>query len=109
PDSQWLFWTWRDDNGRPARIYRRSARGGEDVLVYEEADDAFFMGVGTTSSDAYIVIGVGNQETSEALIIPAADPTASPRVVQPRTNGLRYELDHWDGRFVIRTNAHGAI
>jgi oligopeptidase B len=27
PDSQWLFWTFRDDNGRPAKIYRRPARG----------------------------------------------------------------------------------
>jgi oligopeptidase B len=109
PCGQWVFWTWRDDNGRPARIFRRPARGGEDVLVYEEEDDAFFMGVGTTSSDAFIVIGVGNQETSEALIIPASDPTAAPRVVQPRTGGLRYELEHWDGRFVIRTNADGAV
>ncbi len=108
-DSQWLFWIWRDENGRPARLYRRPARGGEDVLVYEEADEGFFMGVGLTGSHAYVVIAVGNQETSEALVIPAADPTAAPRVVQPRTPGLRYEVEHWDGRFVIRTNADDAI
>jgi oligopeptidase B len=29
PDSQWLFWTNRDDNGRPAKIYRRPAAAGE--------------------------------------------------------------------------------
>ena len=28
PDSAWLFWVWRDENARPARIYRRPARGG---------------------------------------------------------------------------------
>jgi oligopeptidase B len=111
PDSQWLFWIWRDEEGRPARLYRRAARGGaaEDVLVYEEPDDGFFMGVGLTASRAFIVLGLGNQETSEALIIPAADPTARPTPVEPRAEGVRYEVDHWGDRFVIRTNVDGAL
>ncbi len=111
PCAQWLFWIWRDAEGRPARLYRRPARGGgaDDVLVYEEPDDGFFMGVGLTSSRAYVVLGLGNQETSEARLIPAADPTAEPVVLEPRTVGLRYEADHWGDRFVIRTNADGAV
>ena len=111
PCGQWLFWIWRDAEGRPARLYRRPVRGGgaDDVLVYEEADDGFFMGVGLTSSRAYIVLGLGNQETSEARLIPASDPTAEPVVLEPRTEGLRYDADHWGDRFVIRTNADGAV
>ena len=111
PDSAWLFWIWRDDNGRPAKVFRRPARGGvkDDVLVYEEPDDGFFLSIGKTSSDAYIVIGAGDHETSEARLIPAADPTGEPRVVEPRTVGLRYDVEHWDGRFLIHTNADGAI
>jgi oligopeptidase B len=109
PCNRYLFWTFRDENGRPSRIYRREARGTEDTLVYEEEDDGFFMGVGTTSSDAFIVIGIGNQETSEARLIPAAAPTAAPAILQPRIPGLRYEVEHWDGRFVIRTNADDAV
>ena len=111
PDSAWLFWIWRDDNGRPAKVFRRPARGGvkDDVLVYEEPDDGFFLSIGKTSSDAYIVIGAGDHETSEARLIPAADPTGEPRVVEPRTEGLRYDVEHWDGRFLIHTNADGAI
>jgi oligopeptidase B len=114
PCARWLFWIWRDAEGRPARLYRRPARGGEDVLVYDEPDDGFFMGVGVTASRAYIALGLGNQETSEARLIPAADPTAEPFVVEPRTEGLRYEVEHWPdaeghGGFVIRTNADAAI
>jgi oligopeptidase B len=111
PDSAWLFWIWRDDNGRPAKVFRRPARGGvkDDVLVYEEPDDGFFLSISKTSSDAYIVIGAGDHETSEARLIPAADPTAEPRVVEPRTEGLRYDVEHWDGRFLIHTNEDGAI
>jgi len=111
PDSAWLFWILRDDNGRPAKVFRRPARGGakDDVLVHDEPDDGFFLSIGTTSSDAYIVIGSGDHETSEVRLIPAADPTAEPTVVEPRTPGLRYDLEHWDGRFLIRTNADGAL
>ena len=58
PDGQWLFWTFRDDNGRPARIYRRPVRGAakDDVLIYDEPDEGFFIGVGVTSSEKYVVI-----------------------------------------------------
>jgi oligopeptidase B len=117
PDAQWVFWIWRDEEGRPARLYRRPARGGacDDALVYEEPDDGFFMGIGLSASRAFIIISLGNQETSEAWVIPASDPQAAPRVVEPRTQGLRYDIEHWPdqqgggGNFIIRTNADGAV
>jgi oligopeptidase B len=109
PDSRYLFWIWRDENARPAKVYRRPARGGEDVLVYEEADDGMFLGVGTTADDSHILIHVGNQETTELWLVPAADPTAAPIVAEPRRVGVKYELDHWTDRWVIRTNNDGAV
>src|SRR5690606_23645072 len=109
PDAQWLFWTWRDEDGRPAEILRRPARRGEDVPVYEESDPGMFIRVSRTASDSHIVIGVGNQETSEVWLIPADDPTAAPTVVEPRRVGVRYDIDHWGDRFVVRTNADDAI
>jgi oligopeptidase B len=114
PDSQWLFWIWRDENARPSKVFRRPARpgqewGGEDVLVYEEADEGMFLGIGTTSDDSHVVIHVGNQETTEIWLIPAADPTAAPLVAEPRQVGVKYSLDHWTDRWVIRTNADGAV
>jgi len=107
--SRFLFWVWRDENGRPARVFRRPARGGEDVLVYEEADAGFFLSVGRTGSDAYIVIGAGDHETSETLLIPSSDPEAAPRVVEPRRTGVRYEMEHWGDHWIVRTNADGAV
>ena len=109
PDGAWLFWVWRDDNARPAKVFRRPARGGEDVLVYEELDEGMFMGLGVTADDSHILIVIRNQETSEDRLIPAADPTAAPIVAQPREAGLRYDLDRWSDRWVIRTNADGAV
>jgi oligopeptidase B len=109
PDSQWIFWIWRDENARPSKVFRRPARGGEDVLVYEERDEGMFLGVGVTSDDAYVLIHVGNQETTEIWMIPAADPTAAPVVTEPRRVGVKYALDHWTDRWVIRTNDDGAV
>ena len=109
PDSQWLFWVWRDANARPAKVFRRPARGGADVLVYEEADEGMFLGVGVTADRSHVVIGVQNQETSEAWLIPAADPIAAPVVAERRRVGVRYDLDHWTDRWLIRTNDGGAV
>jgi oligopeptidase B len=109
PDSAWLFWIWRDENARPAKVFRRPARGGEDVLVYEEADQGMFLGVGAASDDSHILIHVGDQETTEILLIPAADPTAQPVIAEPRQVGVKYELDHWTDRWVVRNNADGAV
>ena len=52
PDSQWIFWTNRNDNGRPDKIFRRPARGGAITLVYEEEDEGMFIGVGRTAHPA---------------------------------------------------------
>jgi len=114
PDSQWLFWIWRDENARPARVFRRPANpgkewGGEDTLVYEEKDEGMFLGVGVAADDSHVLIHVGNQETTELWLIPASDPTAAPVVAEPRRVGVKYELDHWTDRWVIRTNADDAV
>jgi len=109
PCSCYIFWTNRDDNGRPDRIYRRPSRGGETVLVYDEADDGMFLGVGRSSDDAFVLITVQNQETSEAWQIPEGAPTAMPTVLAPRRVGIRYDADHWPDGWVFRTNDNEAV
>lgn len=111
PDSRFLFWVWRDAQNRPVRVYRRPVGAGadQDTLIYSEADEGFFVGVGITESRAFIMITAGNQESSEAWLIAAATPEASPVCFAPREGGLRYDLTHWDGHWLIRTNADGAV
>ena len=109
PDSQWIFWTNRDDNGRPDKIFRRPARGGVTSLVHDEQDEGMFIGVGRSSDDAFILISIGNQETSEARFIPGAAPTAEPVVIEPRQTARLYDADHWGDRWVIRTNADDSV
>lgn len=78
-----------------------------DVLVYEEKDDSFYMGLGRTRDDAYLCIDVHSTVSSEMRCAPAADP-AEFAVLAPRERDVEYQADRLDGRWVIRTNAPGA-
>ena len=79
----------------------------QDALVYEEHDDSFYMGLGRTRDDKYITIGLHSTVSSEERYAPAADPQAF-TVLAPRARDVEYDADHFDGRWVIRTNADGA-
>jgi oligopeptidase B len=108
PDSRWIYWLFRDNHSLPTKVFRRSTAGGEDILVYEEHDPAYFISLSRTASNAYVLITISNESGSEIRLIPAADPAAVPRVVEARAPGLTYELEHWNDHFVVRTNADGA-
>lgn len=74
-----------------------------DSLVYEEKDDSFYMGVGRTSDDKYICIGLQSTVSNEQRCTSAANPGAW-TVVAPREREFRYSADHIGGRWIIRTN-----
>ena len=75
----------------------------QDVLVYEEEDDSFYMGIGRTRDDAFICIYVQSTVSSEMRCTPAADPGEF-TVLAPRERDVEYDADHHGGRWVIRTN-----
>ena len=79
----------------------------DDVLVYQEQDDSFYMGIGRTRDDKYIVIGLDSTVSNEYRYAPAADPVRF-TVLAARERDLEYDADHHGGRWVIRTNADGA-
>lgn len=107
-NSKWIFWVYRDANSRPTKIFRRPARGGDDVLVYQEHDPAFLLTVSATASGRYVMIRSWNSVTSEVRLVPGEKPTEAPRIVEPRTTGLVYSVEDWNRNLVILTNADGA-
>jgi oligopeptidase B len=109
PDSAWLYWIWRDPNSRPRKLFRRPARGGADQLIHEETDPGYFMTVARSRSNAYLFIRLYNGHSSEVRVISAADATATPHIVEPRTPEHEYDVEHWHDRFVIRTNTDAAV
>lgn len=107
-DSRFIFWVWRDPASRPARLYRRPARGGADTLVYEERDPAFLMDIARSASGDFLFLRSFNDVTSEVRVIDAQRPLARPVLIAPRSSGTDYSVEHWRDRFVMRTNADGA-
>lgn len=109
PSSNWLFWIWRDARNRPTRLYRTSVDGKTTALVYEESDPAIFMGVKRTAADGFVALTLSGPETAEVRLVAAGDETAAPRIVWPRKNGVRYEIDEWNGALVAATDADDAF
>ncbi|WP_176491608.1 S9 family peptidase [Curtobacterium sp. 'Ferrero'] len=96
PSGGFVFYPTVDDSWRPDRIWRHAVGtpAAEDLVVFEEPDDRYWVGVGVTRSSQYIVIELGSKITSEALVLDAADPTGEFQVVWPRREGVEYEIEH---------------
>ena len=108
---------WADDNRTIFYIEKdpvtlRSARvkahvlgtaASADKLVYEEKDETFYMGVGRTTDDKYICIGLQSTVSNEFRCTSAATP-GEWTILAPREREFRYDADHAGGRWVIRTN-----
>lgn len=109
-DGKHLFYIRLDENHRPSKLYRHEmgTEASNDVLVFEEKDAGFFMGVGGTQSDNFIVIDIHDHQTSECWLIPSDDPTAEPVMVAPRETGVEYSIEEADGKLFILTNADEA-
>ncbi|AXT84797.1 oligopeptidase B [Aeromicrobium sp. A1-2] len=90
-----LFYTTVDGAWRPHRVWRHTLGSSDaDVLVLEETDESYFVGVGRTQSDKYLVIGLSSKVTSEVRVLAADDPEGEFQVVLPRKDGVEYALEH---------------
>ena len=109
-DNSGFFYTRLDENHRPAHIfYHRLGKDvGDDRLVYEELDPGFFMNVGGTRLNDWIMISINDHETSEYRLLPADAPEAEPVVVKAREPGVQYDLEEGGDVFFILTNSGGA-
>ena len=109
-DNRTLFYVENDPETLLTVRVKKHVLGtpvADDVVVYEEEDDSFYMGIDRTRDDRYIVIGVGSTVSDELRYAPAANPERF-TVLAPRERDLEYSADHHGGRWVIRTNADGA-
>jgi len=106
-DAQHLFYTRMDEAWRPHQVWRHEVGtpAQDDVLVFEEPDERFWMGIGSSRDDAWVIIQVGSKLTSEVLLLDAAVPLGDPRVVAPRRDGVEYDVEPAGDRLLIVHNA----
>ena len=109
-DNRTLFYIENDPDTLLTVRVKKHVLGSDashDPIVYEEADDSFYMGIERSRDDRYILIGVSSTVSDELRYAPASDPQEF-RILAPRRREVEYDADHYGGRWVIRTNAGGA-
>jgi oligopeptidase B len=109
-DGSSILYVKLDDNHRPhcVMLHRLGTQASEDVCVYLEQDPGWFVGIQSTQSRRFCVIDLHDHDSSEARLIDLADVSAAPRLVAARKTGLRYEIEHYEQKLIILTNADGA-
>jgi oligopeptidase B len=108
-DNKTIFYTVEDaTTKRQFQLYRHTAGSdGSDKLIYEEKDERFNVETAKTRSKAYIFLLIGSHTTSEARYIPADQPKAEFKVLEPRKQDVEYYPDHNGSFFYIRVNDTG--
>ena len=76
----------------------------DDVRVYTEKDDSFYIGVGRSKSDKYIIIYNSSTLISDYYILNANDPVGKFRQFSPRETEHEYTIEHYNDKFYIVTN-----
>ena len=105
-----FFYTVTDDAYRPyqVRLHVLGTDPAEDATVFDEPDQQYEVTVRVCRSGRLVVVSTASLDTSEEWLIDAADPSAPPRLVEPRHKGREYRVEHapYDGqdRLVIVTN-----
>jgi oligopeptidase B len=108
-DNKTVFYTVEDaGTKRQYRLYRHSVGiEAPDNLIYEEKDEKFDVSVAKARSKAYIFLVAASHTTSEVRYIPADQPMAEWKVIEPRKQGVEYYPDHNGDSFYIRANDTG--
>jgi oligopeptidase B len=108
-----LFYLTVDDAWRPYRVWRHQVGtpAAQDTIVFEEPDERFWVEVGLTRSERYLIISVYSRLTSETWLLDAGDPDGEFRVVAPRRHGVEYGVEHQltasgEDRLLILHNDH---
>ncbi len=96
PSGQFVFYATVDEAWRPDTVWRHrvGTPREQDVAVFHEPDDGYWVGAGRSRSGRYLVIEASSSITSESRVLDAANPEGEFTIVWPRRAGVEYDLDH---------------
>jgi oligopeptidase B len=106
-DNTTMFYAKQDpETLRSFQVYRHvlGTEPSQDVLIYEESDPTFSVGLWKTRSDRFIVVHSEQTMASEVRFLDADNPMGDLRLIAPRQRGVEYSVNHAGDRFIIRTN-----
>lgn len=109
-DSQTLYYVLKDKKTLlPWQVWRHrvGTPQSDDVLVYEERDDTFYVSLHKSTSEHFIIIALNSSTTSEMWLLDAEFVDAKPQVFVPRRKDHEYSIDHYHHQFYVRSNQAG--
>ncbi|MCI0596594.1 MAG: prolyl oligopeptidase family serine peptidase, partial [candidate division Zixibacteria bacterium] len=91
---------------RPYKLFRHVLGDDHknDVLVYHEKDNAFYLELEKTRSRKYVLMNLSSNTTSEVWYLDADEPAGEFKVIHPRQHEMEYSVEHRGDKFYIVTN-----
>jgi oligopeptidase B len=112
PDGTAFYYSTVDESWRPDKIWRHvlGTPASSDEVVYTEDDARFWLGIGRSRSDRFVMIASGSKTTSAYRVLDTQD-RAKGWQVWPRVEGVEYSLEHavvgGEDLFLVLHNATG--
>ena len=105
-DDKYFFYSKLDKFHRPRQIYRHKlgSKVKDDELIFEEKDERFTCGIGTSSDEKFYFISTSEHTTSEVYFFTKDQTKPEPKLILKRKEGVEYSIDSWNGYFWMHTN-----
>src|SRR5260370_1388757 len=105
-DNQTLYYVTEDDAKRPYRLWRHKLGDAQEkgTLLHEEKDELFDVAVTRSQDKKFVLVNIVSYLSTEVRYLKRDQAEAKLTVVLPRQEEHRYDVDHRDGLFYIRTN-----
>jgi oligopeptidase B len=106
-DNKTLFYGKQDETTlRQYQIYRHilGTDPAQDQLVYQEDDETFVAYIFKTKSKKFLMIVASHTNSQEYRYLEADQPFGDFKIFLPREREHEYHVDHFQDRFIIRTN-----
>jgi len=106
-DSKTLYYT-KDDSitNRTYRLYKHliGQPQSKDVLVYEEKDEAFSLGISKSRSESYIFLNSYSKDENQIWLLNADEASNDTVLIQKMEPKVKYSIDHIENYFFSITN-----
>ena len=95
PDGRDVYYCTVDQSWRRDKVWRHRLGSTEpDELAFHETDERFWVGIGRSRTQRFLVIATASKNTTESRYLDCADPDAEWVVFHRREEDLQYNLEH---------------
>jgi oligopeptidase B len=106
-DSKQLFFVEKDPQTLLGNKIKRHTLGQPAAaaeVLYQEKDNSFYIGVGNSNDDQYVVISTSSTVSSEMFVLRSDDKKGQFKSLAPRQRDFQYEAEHLGDRWIIKTD-----